>query len=240
MPENTQQPVITNNKQALGLVVSMLFSFVFSQYLTKYWDLVEGLQTIIKGQCALFASHVSVIAFGMNLFRMLHGYVISVYDERVSQIFQSDDDSPIYRLWDLLIMVVTFVVPVISMHHLSRPEFEKNERFYLLLVYAMPQMIYLLWDISWLITLCRKEKEIEKEKKDLIVKFKRFTQTWFVMDLLTWAGIAMVFVCRKTDVLATYFTWALLIFSGLYFIFVAIDYMGCNKGYYFPPKKQHV
>ena len=107
------KPKYTFN-DVLGYIVSLLFSLVFSKYLSDYFILTAGLQSILKGYFASFISYFAVTALGLNLFRMLHGYVIAIHDPRISRILQTGP--PPYSPFELLTMIVVLVIPILPIY----------------------------------------------------------------------------------------------------------------------------
>jgi hypothetical protein len=213
-------------EKVIGLILSMLFGLVFKDILSSFPFIVKQIVTTFHYKLSHEFSCLIVIVYCIDVFRMLHGYIISLYDKRNPTSFGPYP----YDLGELIILVTTFISPLIGAYFLQH--FQSPLIFFL--AYQGPSLIYLIWDIILHKILNRQLKESNNNNKILV--YKKFVQKWLLLDfgnLLIICLLAILYLSIKVD--NSYFYLIALLFTLIKFVVIISDYY-INNEFYFPLK----
>jgi len=75
--ENNKSPELD---KVIGYVLSMLFGLVFKDILSEFKSITDALNRYPNTPMGYEVSVLATLVYCANTFRMLHGYIISLYD----------------------------------------------------------------------------------------------------------------------------------------------------------------
>jgi hypothetical protein len=231
MPTNTIEEF--EQGKVIGYVLSMLFGLVFKDIISSFDEIIKGISFLVHDfsyETALFVT----IVFCTNVFRMFHGFMISLYDKRNPTYFGPYP----YSLYELFILVFTFLGPLIAVHYMKN---NHNNTPIALLAFQAPMFTYVLWDFSLrkqLVNIIKKgnkdeSSDEEKASAEKAKNYKKFVDVWIILDYINTSLILLTIGLIASAPKEIYYPFFFLI--GIVYMFIILfDYNFKNKEFYFP------
>lgn len=255
------------SQELLSFVVTFFASFVLLAGIDNFVVILRGLdfnkaaiKIVYNWNRGDYFIIIAVVAFIINLLRIIHGLIIALYDERnPTQYGKSPLD-----LKTLVTFIIIILTPYISIEILKNfneiqwnqfsfgLDKEKTEMIFLIFVFFLPNIVYIIWDKILGMDLARKKKDDENKEK--YADYEHFVENWLKMDkAILGIIIVILFLVFINDILPASvnnyflnkqkgtipFKFILLkgtflaIYSFIQIIIIILDY-SLNKEYYFP------
>lgn len=227
--QNLNNGLKIDYERIIGYILSMLFGLVFRDIITNFGNIKQGINRHPQQAYSEELTIALTIVFCANTFRMLHGFVLSMYDPENPT---SLGPYP-YDFKELFVLVLTFFAPLIAMICI---QWETNNHFWILLSYQLPMFIYLIWDSLLYRQLRQKKDDKDEETSRKVKRYFKYTYIWLLIDFIS-LGLAVFIVgmqvAQLIDIDYNVILFVSLVINLLIFI---IDYH-YNRDFYFRQKK---
>lgn len=226
----------------ISLFLSGFYGLVITSMVDNYNGIIDNITT--SQNCSnfeLIVAHIFVTVFSLNLFRMLHGFIISLFDKDRNPTILG---VPPYNPGELILLICAFLVPYIviqaylNFHSITwlnlYDKKEQIETFFLIILYTLPHITYIIWDFKLKKALDNHEsQEDSKSEKEKVKNYKKFVKNWIKFDYIIIGTIIFLLIINGFKITLSRAT-LLLIFSMVHFGIIVVDYFFKNKSYYFP------
>lgn len=226
MGEKKKEDNFFEHEKVIGLVLSMLFGLVFKDIISSYDKQYENFKKLlisITNQDTeleiLFV--VFIFIFYMDIFRMLHGFIITLYDKRNPSNFGPYP----YNFLELMFLGIIFTSPLIANHLLMHTELFVIYIF----AYQFPNLVYLVYDIK-----LRKELDVKKVKSE----YDNYLTRWIKFDAIYWFFTIIVLCSEFSKFASNNFLFTISMLAFFKIIMLLLDYIHYNRTFYFPVNKQ--
>lgn len=224
-----------SGQSALKFILTFLFGYVLTEYLNSYHKILISIQRILNidnyGKEILFLN-ISLIVFGINIFRMLHGYVRLLFTEDDLEDFGGTVGNLTELIWSITLLISPLAtIRLLTMEHVLKENgslhtlygfIKINPPFiFVIVAFTIPTLVYLFYDIIAF--------DYFKKRSDSIKGSSVFLShilCWIVLDsLIVISAIFAILVGENNSL-------NLLIYSLIVFGIIIADYI-LNKKYYF-------
>ncbi|WP_435415085.1 hypothetical protein [Polaribacter aestuariivivens] len=226
-----------SGQSALRFILTFLFTYVLTVYMSSYDIMTSNIKALTYFEENTFFDliivHSFVGIFGINLFRMLHGFVKLLFSDLKLNNYGGTIDSSKELVWVLLLILC----PLVSIKLISeKGPIELNQFYmllkntfsiditpfsYLILSLSIPSFLYLIYDLFAFYSL------YEDENKDDNEGFISHLYSWIILDALIIISSIMSILIGVNNYSLTLFLYSIITFG-----IIIADYR-LNKKYYF-------
>ena len=222
----------------IGYILSTLFGLVFVEIITNFSQIVDGLRYSYTPFSYEFASFATLV-FCINIFRMFHGYMISMYDTRNPTYFGPYP----YSLYELFVLVSSFIFPLISTAYMKMGN--NINPISILIAYQIPMLLYILWDTGLKNDLKKiinddeaRYDEARIDKKNKARDYLKFVKSWLLLDYINLGIFFVILFFFLFDVINSHYNIFLFCLATISLAQIIYDYYFENKLFYFPERKE--
>ncbi len=238
MTEKKNQTKTNNNisgQNALRFILTFLFTYVLTMFMDSYEVMTSNVKALTyfdkDSLLNVLIVHSFVAIFGINLFRMLHGFIKLLFSNLDLNNYGGTVDGPIELVWILLMIAspivsiklisVTGSIELSPFYILLNASFNISPFTYLILSLSIPTFVYLIYDLVAFYGLIKHENKEDNEG------FISHLHSWIILD-------AVIIISSILSILIGICNYSLTLFlySLITFVIIIVDYI-CNKRYYF-------
>lgn len=221
-------------EKVIGFILSMLFGLVYKEIIVAFNSMVDGIN--IDSSFSL-SREICVFVIGvycLDIFRMLHGYILFLYDDRNPT---SLGPYP-YSIKELAILVSIFIIPLICKFLLSNHQMNTQFPLMGILAFLGPLFIYLVLDLSLkneldYIVHSNGSTPDEQNKKTAATNYMKFVKKWLIFDVCHYFVAIIVITAEYYGILRSNYYGIILTLSFIRLCIIFADYFFFNKDFYF-------